>query len=421
MNAQSLLFDRRRFLQLSGTSLLSAGFLAASNLTYGSTAEKKSVAGIVTVYHKNSHADVLIGKILDGWKQDGGVGPALRLAALYVEQFPADELSRALSEKHGFPICRTIDETLTLGGKQVAVDGVISIGEHGDYPWNEKEQHLYPRRRFFKEITDVFERCQQVVPVFNDKHLGPVWEDARWMYDRARELKISFMAGSSLPVSFRKPDVELEMHSKAEAALGIGYSGLDVYGFHTLEFLQCFLERRKGAEHGVKWVQSLPGTDLKKLIAEKVIRKDLLDAALLVTPTASDRGVLEVDPTEFTIFLIQYTDDLLVPVLMLDGYAVGISAAVKVPGAEPIAAYAEERDEPFPHFANLLKGIERMIHTGKPVYPVERTLLTAGILDRLLTSRVKEGKRLETPELAIEYEPVEYPHAPHIDLEKPPA
>jgi hypothetical protein len=146
---------------------------------------------------------VLIGKILKAERT--AAGPALTLASMYVDQFPDDDLARRLSRKYGVPIFDSIDNALTLGSDRIAVDGVISIAEHGDYPWNDKEQHLYPRRRFLEEITNALEQHDRVVPVFSDKHLGPTWADAQWMYDRARQLKVPFMAGSSLPVSFRTP------------------------------------------------------------------------------------------------------------------------------------------------------------------------------------------------------------------------
>ena len=61
----------------------------------------KAVAAVFTVYRSKSHTDVLIGKILEGWKQDGGAGPALKLVSMYADQFPKDDLARNISKKFG--------------------------------------------------------------------------------------------------------------------------------------------------------------------------------------------------------------------------------------------------------------------------------------------------------------------------------
>jgi hypothetical protein len=210
------------------------------------------------------------------------------------------------------------------------------------------------------------------------------------------------------------------MGCRIEAAVGVGYGGLDAYGFHALECFQCLAERRRGAETGIRWVQCLEGEAVWKAVDAGVVRRDLLDAALRAAPTRTDKD----SPRDgrSVLFLFQYNDGLPGAVLMAPEFARGRSVALKLDGRpQPLATEFEGRTSPsYPHFAYLLKAIERMMHTGRPSYPVERTLLTSGLLDQLLTSRVQQQSKLAAPELAICYAPVDYPHAPHPDLNADP-
>ena len=411
---------RRDWLAGAAATVVGGSFSSPAAAKATKPNKPKSVAAVFTAYEHGLHADVLIGKILEGWKQDGGPGPNLTLASMYVDQFTDRDLARPMAKKYGVPIFDTIEEAVTVGGDRIPVDGVISIGEHGRYPSNAKGQVLHPRRRFFEAITDTFKKYDRVVPFFNDKHLGPVWSDAKWMYDRAQEMKVPFMAGSSMTVGYRKPEISIPLGCEIEAAVGIGYSGLDIYGSHALEFFQCHVERRRKAERGVKWVQCLQGDAMWKVLDDGVIRQDVFDSALAQVP--HQQGDVRKS-NKSTLFLFQYLDGLMGAVFMLPGFAGGTSVALKLKGRKrELATRFDERTEPrYPHFAWLLKGIERMIHTGRPSYPVERTLLTSGILDRALTSRVRKQKKLMTPELAIRYRPVDYPHAPKPDLDSDPS
>lgn len=409
--------NRRSILKI-GTGSLMAGMAgtfsgSTANALGNQSRETKSVAAVITVYFQNSHADVLLTKIMEGWKHDQGPGPDLRLASIYIDQPEGSEFGLEVLKRNNIPIFETIEQAVTVGGNSIPVDGVLSIGEHGKYPVNALGQQLYPRKRFFEQITDAFKKYQRVVPVFNDKHISTVWNDAKWMYDRAQEMKVPFMAGSSLPLTYRTHPIDLPLGSEIESVVGIGYSGLDIYGFHALECFQTLVERRANAERGVKWVRCLEGKAVWELVDSGWVDADVLQAALDIVP----RSVPTVrDDPGVVLFQFEYVDGVRGSLFMVPS-ASRNGVAIKRKGHPIMATSFEERPEPkHPHFAYLLKGIEQMIHSGRPPYPVERTLLTGGILDRALKSKFEGGTVQQTPELQIAYTPVDYPHAPAPNL-----
>ncbi len=364
---------------------------------------RKKIAAVITEYRPGSHADVIVSKFLRGIPTDDGLlEPRVDLVSMYVDQFPEEDLSRSMSEAHGVPIYNSIVKALTLGGEELAVDGVLLIGEHGDYAWNEKDQHLFPRKYFMEQICGVFATSGRSVPVFNDKHLSYNWADAKWMYDRAAQLDAPFMAGSSFVTCWRNPWLEHDLDTPIEEALAIGFSGLDIYGFHTIDALQCMVERRSGGETGVAAVTCLEGDAVWEAAKAGSWSSDLSSAASKAIQKKPD-GPMEDHCEDPAAFLIEYSDGLKATVLMLSGYVVDLSYAARIGSDVVSTEFYLQTGPPHTHFSYLCLNIEEMFLTGQPQYPVERTLLASGILEAAMDSRYQGGVRLETPHLNVAY------------------
>ena len=184
------------------------------------TSGKPKIAAVVTVYREGSHSDVLLGKFLPGRGialDDGFHELRVELVGIYIDQIGSQgvDIGVPLAEQHGVPVYPSIRQALCCGGDQLAVDGVLMIGEHGDYPWNEKQQQIFPRKYFIEQICGVFTESGRAVPVFSDKHLSHSWDDATWMVNKMKELGAPFMAGSSMVTAWRRPYVEHPLVSAA--------------------------------------------------------------------------------------------------------------------------------------------------------------------------------------------------------------
>ena len=365
--------------------------------------DRKKIAAIITEYRPNSHADVMVTKFLKGFPTDEGlIPPRVDVASLYIDQFPENDLGRALAAEHNVPVYPSIVKALTLGGNVLAVDGVLLIGEHGDYAWNEKAQQLYPRKYFMEQICGVFATSKRAVPVYNDKHLSYNWHDAKWMVDRAASLGAPFMAGSSLPLGWRNPWLEYERGTPVEEAIAIGFSGLDIYGFHTLETLQCMVERRVGGETGVEAVTCLEGDAVWEAAKAGLWSRELAEAACAPIEN-KPQGRMEDHCENPALFLVEYRDGLRGGVLMLNGYVSDLAYAGLVSDEIQGTEFYVQNGPPHAHFSYLSLNIEEMFVTGVPTYPVERTLLTTGVLEAALDSRHQGYIRLETPHLELSY------------------
>ncbi len=381
----------------------------------------KRLAVVTTEWRSHSHAWHMAERFLNGYPVKGRWHrPPLQVVSAYVDQTPAKDLSRDRAKEFGFTIYPTVAEALRCGGKQLAVDAVLLIGEHGTYPKNELGQTQYPRYELFKKITDVFRADGRTAPVFNDKHLSWKWEWAQEMVAISRELKFPFLAGSSLPVTWRMPAVEMPSGADVQEVMSVAMGGVDSYDFHALEVIQCMAERRRGGETGVRAVQALRGDSVWAAMEKPTWAAGGWDPTLFAAclarshtlaqppngshrhPTPAQMRAFVKDPVAYRI---EYLDGLRATMFLLNGLVGDFTFAARLRGqAEPLSTLFHLPPTPnVVYSAALMAQAERMFVTGKAPYPIERTLLTSGILAAALQSRGAAGQRLETPHLAVKY------------------
>lgn len=365
------------------------------------------VAVLTTEWRQNSHADMIAGRLVNGYTLDGrGEFPRLKIVSAYVDQAPATDTSRKLAARHGFKIYDTIAGALTLGGDALAVDGVLLIAEHGDYPESPTGQFQFPKRRFWEQVVDVFEKSGRVVPVFHDKHLSDNWADIDWIHRQVQRLKIPVAAGSSLPVTWREPAEDVKRGEPLREILAVSYHRLDAYGFHALEMVQCLAERRLGGETGIRQVRCLEGEAVWEAGSDGLFDARLLSetlSRLKDRPLPPGRTLRDLVPQP-TLMLIEYMDGLRASVLTLNGAVAEFAVAWRYADGEARSTlFRLQEDRPLMHFTYLVKGIEALLRDRAAPWPLERTLLTSGALDALLISKKDRGAWLPTPHLAVSY------------------
>jgi hypothetical protein len=418
-------FSRRRFLGQAAALSLTTGILPlrAQDLPRSKPPSRpkpatKKLAAVTTAYHYLSHAYHICGRFLHGYLKGGRMHyPDFAVSGLFIEQ-DKEDVGRDIAKKQGVPLFDSIEKALTLGGDKLVVDGVLLIGEHGDYPYNDKGQKLYPRYEMFQKVVGVFRRSDRTVPVFIDKHLYYDRTKAFEMATTARKMGFPLYAGSSLPITWRRPELELPLGVKVREALVASRGELEIYGIHALEALQCMVERRTRGQQGVKAVTCLEGDAVWKAGDAGRWSWELLEHALGRSPSRNVGDVREncrhfrpppgrpSFPRAPIAFLVEYRDGLKATVLLLNGHVDDTTFAARIEGMKkPVSTLFYLPPPPGAAFLEALAGkIEDFMATGRPPYPVERTLLTGGILDVALESRVK-GNRLETPDLDVSYDP----------------
>ncbi|MEX0675698.1 MAG: hypothetical protein WD063_01400 [Pirellulales bacterium] len=411
--------NRRDFLTqcAAGAALVNV----SGRLAWAAEADKPiRVAALINTFYSRSHAHVILENFLQPYLFNGQVvQPGMDVAGFFVDQIHESDMSRDVAKQFNIPIYPSIAEALCAGGDTLAVDAVLLIGEHGNYPTNAKGQVQYPRKEFFDQIVAVFKRSGRSVPVFNDKHLSYRFDWAKEMVEVAREMGFPLMAGSSVPLAERRPPLELPAEAEIDEAVSIHGGGLEGYDFHALEVLQSQVEARRGGETGVREVQFLEGESLWKAASAGVWSSELAAAAMaaelganreLVRYIAS-RGTSPIgEKPPVHAIVVHYRDGLRGVAMKVGNDGIRWNFACRLKGREvPLAtAYYVGPWQNRNLFKALSHAIQTHFREKKAPYPVQRTLLASGVLESAMDSRLAGGKLLPTPHLDVAYAPVDF-------------
>ncbi len=414
--------NRREFLGAAGAGLA----LGATGIGRA-TAETplpppKKLAVVTTLWNYKSHAWHMAERFLAGYPREGHWHrPPFQVVSAYVDQTRGDDLSKGRAKEFGFTIYPTIAEALRNGGGKLAVDAVLVIGEHGDYPLSPTGQKKYPRYEFFKKIVEVFEADGRVTPIFNDKHLSWNFAWAKEMVETSKRLKIPFLAGSSLPVTWRMPDVDMPLGAEVEEVMGIAFGAVDIYDFHALEMIQCMAERRKGGETGVVSMHALRGDAVWEALGKGSWDAGGWDPKLFEACLSRSQTLGQAETTSHRYPTIaQMKEWVKTPIAYRFEYADGTKGTMlqlnKLVEDFTFAARLKNKPEPLStlfylppnpnvtYSASLMTKAEELFTTGKAPYPIERTLLTSGLVSAGMQSLADGQVKIATPNLDVKYQ-----------------
>ncbi len=207
--------------------------------------------------------------------------------------------------------------------------------------------------------------------------------------------------------------------AEVEEVMCVAMGQVDSYDFHALEVIQCMAERRRGGERGVTWMHALRGDAVWKAFAAGSFRAGgwdprLFEACLCRSQTLaqpetgshrhpSDRQIRDwvASPVAYRF---EYADGLKATMLLLNGLVGDFTFAAKLQGqAEPLSTLFYLPPGPnVAYSAALMAKAEETFVTGRSPLPLERTLLTTGLVAAGMQS-MAAGERLDTPHLAIRY------------------
>ena len=304
---------------------------------------------------------MIVGKYLEGFNQDEQPPyPRSKIVSMFTEQIPKKDISRDRAKKYNVPIFRTVADALTHGRRSTRRrwrashrrawrlpdqrQGAEALSALRDVP---QDHGRLPSKAGAPSLSSTTSICP-----------GASVRPSAWSTSRAN------CAFPCSPGLLRRspgaiPAVDAPFGEKQNHAVAISYSGLDIYGFHVLEALQCMVERRKGGETGVRAVQCLQNQACWNFIEENAWAKKLFDTALTHSNTRKPGNPRDL-VKEPAVFVIDYNDGLKAAAFLMTGMVEDFTVAIDVEGRDkPVSTLMNlQNGRPHHHFGCLVKNIE---------------------------------------------------------------
>jgi hypothetical protein len=238
---------------------------------------------------------------------------------------------------------------------------------------------------------------------------------ARTLSALAAARQITLAAGTTLPVTWRLPQVDLPTGARVDEALIVVQGPSPLAQLHALDGLLPVLERRAGGERGVRQVKFLSGRELWRAGDRREWSWPLLSAALSRSDSPQGDTILDGRTQDLVGlgqvpklatnprgWVLEHADGVRTALLALDGVVADYNFAVRLADGSNLSAQLFRAPVPAQeHYSLLAATLDDFFRTGTPPWPASRSLLTAGLLDACRQAAAQPGVRLPTPELSF--------------------
>ena len=359
---------------------------------------KKRIAAITTAYFKYSHADDIITKFIEGYADRRAASPAALRGRepARSSSSPRRDIGRGMAARYGIPLFDSARGGADArAARELAVDGVLLIGEHGDYPHQREGAAALP-------AAPALRGDRRGLPPLGAERAG-LQRQALLLRLGRRRVDVRPVARAGLP-----DDGGLERAGRlAAAAAGVpARASRSTAPWRSASAASrptgstrssCSRPSSSGGAAARRawrpcnaWKAPRPGTRPRRGAGAPTCSP----AALRHVPgrQGPGRGVADLrraDP-EAVVFLVEYGDGFRAAAYVARGLVAEFAFAAEVAGrAEPVGTWCELNKPQRDHFSFLCNHIEVMFRTGRPSYPVERTYLVTGMLAALMDSHAR--------------------------------